>query len=760
MSIFVARQLSHASVAVALCTALPTASLAGDSIGLYDIVNNRFHLKDNAESGVADWAPVLSTSLRGELTAIGDWNGDGRDTVGTYDPTLGRFKLTNRQRTTSAELDFTFGPKQAGLQVVSGDWNGDGVDTVGVYDMNRGLFWLNAATGSGKAVHSFRFGPAGMNWRALAGDWDGDGTDTIGLYDPYTSTFHLRNGLKGGRADVIFRYGPKSRGWGALVGDWNSDGIDTVALYDPELSRFHLRNENASGPADASFNYGPAGLGWSPVAGQWEPEKPVAEFVGAAPAVMLLEAEDFSAHDARRGIRWQSVNVQGQSGRTAMKVLPSSAAKVETVAGKAVARLDYHITVTQPGRYYVLLRGMGSKGGQNSVHVGLDGEPVASAANIAFTVGVGWTWNNSVRYVDVTTAGPHVLNLWMREAGTIVDAIILTPSKTMTSHEAETMVLDAIKPEGPSPSIPEPTPETPPKQPAPNVDPAPTGPEPQTGDGSSPNSPSTGDNVSPGPVFQFDTSSEVASIEAENDHFRAAVGKYRWEASSEVAGFSGEGAVRAMPEDRTNLSVDYAGSSPRLDYRISFPEPGNYFVWVRGHGRSNGSNSVHVGLNGKAVSSGKNVGLPRTDGYAWSSGAAYVTVSSRGIHTLNIWMRESGTVVDRVLVTPRTLANPERIGEPSAPNLPTTDVALTWKPNSKQVDGYQVYFGTSSSTSALLQLAEFHTKDASFPAMAPRADFRSYEDLGLSPGDTACFRLRAFDKSGVSGFGKAVCVKI
>ena len=642
MSILVARNLRRAMIRLALCSALPTASLAGDSIGLYDAVNKRFHLKDNAESGVADRSLVLSTGLSHELTVIGDWNGDGRDTVGSYDPYLGRFKLTNRQRTTAAELDFAFGPKQAGLQVVSGDWNGDGLDTVGVYDQNLGVFWLNQATGYGKASHTLRFGPAGMNWLPIAGDWNGDGVDSIGLYDPLTATFHLRNELKGGRADLAFKYGPIGRGWHVLTGDWNGDGIDTVALYDHESGRFHLRNENSPGLGDASFGYGPAGLGWLPVVGQWQPEKPIAELADAETAVVLFEAEDYTAHDARRGIRWQSVDMGGHSGRSSMEVLPLGAAKVDTITENAVGRLDYRFNVREPGRYYILLRGMGRNGGQNSVHAGLDGVAVTSAANIQFATGVGWTWSSSVRYVDVATPGPHVLNLWMRESGTIVDSIVVTPSQSMTPQAAESIVANALT----------------------LVAPAPTQPKPRS-------------------------------------------------ASAPIAG-SGTASTAAVEGDSSTCE-GYWDQARK--------------VWVSAK-EACSETSTDTDPVTPVVDSSTCEGYWDTQRKVWVSA------------------KEACATND-----PRTDTDAE-------PRVPTTSVTLTWRANSEPVVGYRVYFGTSSASSTLIELAQFRTSDSSFPADSPRAEFRSYEDLGLSPGDQACFRLRAYDKSGVSGFGEAVCVKI
>jgi len=77
-------------------------------------------------------------------------------------------------------------------------------------------------------------------------------------------------------------------------------------------------------------------------------------------------------------------------------------------------------------------------------------------------------------------------------------------------------------------------------------------------------------------------------------------------------------------------------------------------------------------------------------------------------------------------------------------------LSLAWDPNADQVDGYRVYFGGSATT------ADNVISDT----VTPAADFDAQVDLSLQAGDTACFRLKAYNSAGDSGFSDAVCTTI
>ena len=126
------------------------------------------------------------------------------------------------------------------------------------------------------------------------------------------------------------------------------------------------------------------------------------------------------------------------------------------------------------------------------------------------------------------------------------------------------------------------------------------------------------------------------------------------------------GAMRALPEDRVNYSSNYSSLSPRLDYPVDFVSGAQlHYVWVRAWGPSSSSNSVHVGLDGQEVSTGTNMTVPTSGGYVWvgvvASGARATLNVTPGTHTVNLWMRESGTVVDKLVLTRDATFNPATV---------------------------------------------------------------------------------------------------
>src|SRR6185436_16345288 len=106
----------------------------------------------------------------------------------------------------------------------------------------------------------------------------------------------------------------------------------------------------------------------------------------------------------------------------------------------------------------------------------------------------------------------------------------------------------------------------------------------------------------------------IIVIEAEHFHHKADKDPHKWVATKEPAGFSGDGAMEAKPnEDANNDGEEYADISPRLDYKVKFAKAGKYRVWVRGYGKTDSDNSCHVGLDGKAVETADRIGDFPTD---------------------------------------------------------------------------------------------------------------------------------------------------
>jgi len=101
---------------------------------------------------------------------------------------------------------------------------------------------------------------------------------------------------------------------------------------------------------------------------------------------------------------------------------------------------------------------------------------------------------------------------------------------------------------------------------------------------------------------------------------------------------------------------------------VQFTRMGTHYVWIRGLGYSGSSDSLYVGLDGGTAAAPAVTGL-NLDGTTWkwskktqSGGIATVNVTSAGLHTINVWMRESGTVLDKLVLTPSSSYTPTGTG--------------------------------------------------------------------------------------------------
>ncbi|MEW8014943.1 MAG: hypothetical protein AB2807_09215, partial [Candidatus Sedimenticola endophacoides] len=142
-------------------------------------------------------------------------------------------------------------------------------------------------------------------------------------------------------------------------------------------------------------------------------------------------------------------------------------------------------------------------------------------------------------------------------------------------------------------------------------------------------------------------------IEAESFSGGRPAKKHEWIFTNSIPGFSGSGAMHVLPDD-FGIHVDnYVARSPRLDYQVYFPKAGTYYIWVRGMAFSGHSNSVHAGINGRGVKTAKYIrGFKPFNEWVWANKwRKRIKVPSAGYHTVNLWMRESGFVVDKLILT-------------------------------------------------------------------------------------------------------------
>ncbi|MGE0301060.1 MAG: Ig-like domain-containing protein, partial [Thermoleophilia bacterium] len=160
----------------------------------------------------------------------------------------------------------------------------------------------------------------------------------------------------------------------------------------------------------------------------------------------------------------------------------------------------------------------------------------------------------------------------------------------------------------------------------------------------------------------FLPSGGVVVMEAESNSANTPRGADAWTAGSGPAGSVGT-SLTLGPDNGTGWDAAVVGTSPQLDFPVSFPSAGTWHVWVRVNSPNTQGNSVHVGLNGAVQAASSNVSSESFNNWVWfrtrtSSPTARIEVPSAGVHTVNVWGREDGITIDRILLTTDTNYTP------------------------------------------------------------------------------------------------------
>jgi hypothetical protein len=156
----------------------------------------------------------------------------------------------------------------------------------------------------------------------------------------------------------------------------------------------------------------------------------------------------------------------------------------------------------------------------------------------------------------------------------------------------------------------------------------------------------------PGWFVQNDTG--TVSMEAENyDNLTTGtLDKQDWIADTRVPGFSGKGVMH-VPDRGKQINLQYSPDvSPRMDFNVMFNKPGTYFMHVRGHGINPNGDSCHGGLDMQQSPGLIAIGsFPTRSGeYKWMGGKKF-EVPHAGLHKINLWMREDGAMIDKIVIT-------------------------------------------------------------------------------------------------------------
>ena len=155
----------------------------------------------------------------------------------------------------------------------------------------------------------------------------------------------------------------------------------------------------------------------------------------------------------------------------------------------------------------------------------------------------------------------------------------------------------------------------------------------------------------------FQESGGQVVMEAEHFSLDTARANHTWDATSDSSA-SGALCMSANPNIGSTLDTGYTAGSPQLDFPVTFTTTGTYQVWVRGSGAGSADRTVHAGLDGVGLTTCDRI-TGFSSAYAWSKSTldgpvATINVTRAGLHTVNLWMRDDGFRVDRLLLTTNT----------------------------------------------------------------------------------------------------------
>ena len=124
----------------------------------------------------------------------------------------------------------------------------------------------------------------------------------------------------------------------------------------------------------------------------------------------------------------------------------------------------------------------------------------------------------------------------------------------------------------------------------------------------------------------------IVSMDAEHYHAKTALSGHDWTLVTTPTGFSGTGAMVALPNNGASIKTNYAATSPRMDFNVQFATAGTTYIWIRGVGANGGDDSVHVGLDGQEIAT--SAGISRATGdQLWLDAAASSSMSPAPVYT-------------------------------------------------------------------------------------------------------------------------------
>jgi hypothetical protein len=159
-------------------------------------------------------------------------------------------------------------------------------------------------------------------------------------------------------------------------------------------------------------------------------------------------------------------------------------------------------------------------------------------------------------------------------------------------------------------------------------------------------------------------------MEAEHFSANTARASHTWDLTANTSASGGQ-LMQANPNNGTSINTGYTTGSPQLDFPVLFTTTGTYYVWVRGYGPGTADRTCHAGIDGSGPSTSDRIsGFTTTLSWRKSTldgPVATIRVATAGKHTINLWLRDDGFRVDKILLTTSSSYTPTGAGPAESP---------------------------------------------------------------------------------------------
>ncbi len=194
----------------------------------------------------------------------------------------------------------------------------------------------------------------------------------------------------------------------------------------------------------------------------------------------------------------------------------------------------------------------------------------------------------------------------------------------------------------------------------------------------------TGPTATCVPTKCFNETGGLISMEAENFNTKiTGTGTAANRAWTTLSVSTASGGI-CMTTSGTGVNTANNLNGPRMDYPIYFNTAGTYYIWVRmaaGNSTTN-DDSYHVGIDGVArtttITNNGNYNSGNKN-FTWVGSLNAVRVSvvipTTGYHTVNVWMREDGTRIDKIILSNSSTFTPTSTGNAQSASCNTPVVA-------------------------------------------------------------------------------------